>query len=189
MVDLNKIIQAKRTIANFVRNTELYESKKLSVLSGAKVFVKRENLQRTGAYKIRGAYNKIAHLSEEQKQGGVIAASAGNHAQGVALSAREFGVRAVIVMPESTPLLKVIGTKNLGAEVILKGNNFDEAYAYAVEYANENNLVFVHPFNDELIQAGQGTIALEMLESVPDLDYIVAPVGGGGLISGVASCA
>ena len=189
MVDLNKIIQAKRTIANFVRNTELYESKKLSVLSGAEVFVKRENLQRTGAYKIRGAYNKIAHLSEEQKQGGVIAASAGNHAQGVALSAREFGVRAVIVMPESTPLLKVIGTKNLGAEVILKGNNFDEAYAYAVEYANENNLVFVHPFNDELIQAGQGTIALEMLESVPDLDYIVAPVGGGGLISGVASCA
>ena len=115
MVDLNKIIQAKRTIANFVRNTELYESKKLSVLSGAEVFVKRENLQRTGAYKIRGAYNKIAHLSEEQKQGGVIAASAGNHAQGVALSAREFGVRAVIVMPESTPLLKVIGTKNLGA--------------------------------------------------------------------------
>ena len=189
MVDLNKIIQAKRTIANFVRNTELYESKKLSVLSGAEVFVKRENLQRTGAYKIRGAYNKIAHLSEEQKQGGVIAASAGNHAQGVALSAREFGVHAVIVMPESTPLLKVIGTKNLGAEVILKGNNFDEAYAYAVEYANENNLVFVHPFNDELIQAGQGTIALEMLESVPDLDYIVAPVGGGGLISGVASCA
>ena len=189
MVDLNKIIQAKRTIANFVRNTELYESKKLSVLSGAEVFVKRENLQRTGAYKIRGAYNKIAHLSDEQKQGGVIAASAGNHAQGVALSAREFGVRAVIVMPESTPLLKVIGTKNLGAEVILKGNNFDEAYAYAVEYANENNLVFVHPFNDELIQAGQGTIALEMLESVPDLDYIVAPVGGGGLISGVASCA
>lgn len=189
MVDLNKIIQAKRTISSFVRCTELYESKKLSELCGASVYLKRENLQRTGAYKIRGAYNKIAHLSEAEKKKGVIAASAGNHAQGVALSAREFGVRAVIVMPESTPLLKVAGTRSLGAEVVLKGNNFDEAYAYACEYAKENGLIFVHPFNDELVQAGQGTIALEMLETVPNLDYIIAPVGGGGLISGVASCA
>jgi len=189
MVDLNKIIQAKRTIANFATNTEFTQSKKLSKSLGAEIFLKRENLQRTGAYKIRGAYNKIAHLNEKEKAQGVIAASAGNHAQGVAASAAEFGIKAVIVMPEATPLLKVSGTRELGADIVLKGNNFDEAYSFALKYAKENNLIFVHPFDDPFVQAGQGTIALEMLENVPDLDYIVVPVGGGGLISGVSSCA
>ncbi|MSN97054.1 threonine ammonia-lyase [Campylobacter sp. FMV-PI01] len=189
MVDLNKIVQAKRTIANFIETTPFAKSSKLSECFSANVFLKEENLQRTGAYKIRGAYNMIANLSDEDKKNGVIAASAGNHAQGVAISAREFGIRAVIVMPEATPLLKVAGTKALGAEVILKGDNFDEAYAWAIDYANKKGLVFVHPFDNVFVQAGQGTIALEMLEDVPNLDYIVIPVGGGGLASGVASCA
>lgn len=189
MVDLNKIIQAKRTIANFVVKTTFARSTRLSLKFGANIYLKSENLQKTGAYKIRGAYNKLANLTKEEQERGVVAASAGNHAQGVAISAAHFGIRAVIVMPEATPLLKVSGTKALGAEVILKGDNFDEAYAYALEYTKEHNMVFVHPFDDEFVQAGQGTIALEMLEEVPDLDYIVVPVGGGGLISGIASCA
>ena len=189
MVDLNKIIQAKRTISGFVDETPFAVSNELSKNYNANVFLKEENLQKTGAYKIRGAYNMISNLSQEEKAKGVIAASAGNHAQGVAISAREFGIRAVIVMPEATPLLKVSGTKALGAEVILKGDNFDEAYEYANEYAKEYSLTFVHPFDNIFVQAGQGTTALEMLDAVPDLDYIVAPVGGGGLISGVASCA
>ncbi|EFS6391767.1 threonine ammonia-lyase, partial [Campylobacter jejuni] len=148
-----------------------------------------ENLQITGAYKIRGAYNKIANLSTEQKQHGVIAASAGNHAQGVAISAKKFSIKAVIVMPESTPLLKVSATKALGAEVILRGDNFDEAYAFATSYAKENNLSFIHPFEDEFVMAGQGTLMLEMLDEISDLDMIIAPVGGGGLISGISSTA
>lgn len=153
------------------------------------VFLKCENLQKTGAYKIRGAYNTIANLTKEQKQAGVIAASAGNHAQGVAISAKKFGIEAVIVMPEATPLLKVSATKNLGAKVILKGDNFDEAYAYALNYAKEHHLNFIHPFENESIIAGQGTLMLEMLDEISDLDMILAPVGGGGLISGVASAA
>ena len=189
MVNLNKIIQAKRTISGFIDKTPFAFSSNLSEISGAKVWLKEENLQRTGAYKIRGAYNKIANLNEEERAKGVVAASAGNHAQGVAISAREFNVPATIVMPESTPLLKVQGTKSLGAQVILKGDNFDEAYAYAVEYAKENGLNFIHPFDDEYVMAGQGTVGLEMLDEIADLDIIVTPVGGGGLISGVASCA
>ncbi|PSM52641.1 threonine deaminase [Campylobacter blaseri] len=189
MVDLKSIMQAKRTINGFVEKTPFVISTKLSKRFKTEVYLKSENLQRTGAYKIRGAYNMISHLSDEQKSHGVIAASAGNHAQGVAISAREFCIRAVIVMPEATPLLKVSGTKNLGAEVILKGDNFDEAYSYALEYAKENNLTFVHPFDNEYVQAGQGTIALEMFEDVEDLDCLIIPVGGGGMISGVASCA
>ncbi|MBP3207137.1 MAG: threonine ammonia-lyase [Campylobacter sp.] len=189
MVDLNKIVQAKRTISGFVNKTPFALSPKMSKTYEAEIYLKNENLQKTGAYKIRGAFNKIAHLSEEEKAKGVIAASAGNHAQGVAISAKHFGVRAVIIMPEATPLLKVSGTKALGGEVILKGDNFDEAYAYALEYAKEQGLTFVHPFDDEFVQAGQGTIALEMLEDVADLEYLVVPVGGGGLVSGVASCA
>ncbi|MBR7048142.1 MAG: threonine ammonia-lyase [Campylobacter sp.] len=189
MVDLNKIVQAKRTISGFVNKTPFALSPKMSKTYEAEIYLKNENLQKTGAYKIRGAFNKIAHLSEEEKANGVICASAGNHAQGVAISAKHFGVRAVIIMPEATPLLKVSGTKALGGEVILKGDNFDEAYAYALEYAKEQGLTFVHPFDDEFVQAGQGTIALEMLEDVADLEYLVVPVGGGGLVSGVASCA
>ncbi|CZE48211.1 threonine ammonia-lyase [Campylobacter geochelonis] len=189
MVDLNKIVQAKRTIANFVNKTPFVLATKLSKIYESEVYLKKENLQRTGAYKIRGAYNKIANLSKEEKAKGVVCASAGNHAQGVAISAREFGIKAVIIMPEATPLLKVSGVRELGASIILKGDNFDEAYAYALEFAKESEMVFIHPFDDEFVQAGQGTIALEMLEDAPELDYIIVPVGGGGLISGVASCA
>lgn len=189
MISLNKIIQAKRNIDGFVAKTPFGFAPKLSKITDAQIYLKKENLQITGAYKVRGAFNKIANLDEEAKKSGVVAASAGNHAQGVAISAKHFGVRAIIIMPEAAPLSKVAGTKALGAEVILKGDNFDEAYAYALEYAKENNMSFIHPFDDELVQAGQGTIALEMLDEVSDLDYIVVPVGGGGLISGVASCA
>lgn len=189
MISLNKIIQAKRSIDGFVAKTPFGYAPKLSKIAGASIYLKKENLQITGAYKVRGAFNKIANLDENAKKSGVVAASAGNHAQGVAISAKHFGVRAIIIMPEAAPLSKVAGTKALGAEVILKGDNFDEAYAYALEFAKDNNMSFIHPFDDELVQAGQGTIALEMLDEVSDLDYIVVPVGGGGLISGVASCA
>ncbi|WP_086252355.1 threonine ammonia-lyase [Campylobacter devanensis] len=189
MISLNKIIQAKRNIDGFVAKTPFGFAPKLSKIAGADIYLKKENLQITGAYKVRGAFNKIANLDENAKKCGVVAASAGNHAQGVAISAKHFGVKAIIIMPEAAPLSKVSGTKALGAEVILKGDNFDEAYAYALEYAKENNMSFIHPFDDELVQAGQGTIALEMLDEVSDLDYMVVPVGGGGLISGVASCA
>lgn len=189
MISLNKIIQAKRNIDGFVAKTPFGFAPKLSKIAGADIYLKKENLQITGAYKVRGAFNKIANLDENAKKCGVVAASAGNHAQGVAISAKHFGVKAIIIMPEAAPLSKVSGTKALGAEVILKGNNFDEAYAYALEYAKENNMSFIHPFDDELVQAGQGTIALEMLDEVSNLDYMVVPVGGGGLISGVASCA
>lgn len=189
MVELNKIYQAKQKIADFVLKTPFVHSSFLSEFLETDVFLKCENLQKTGAYKIRGAYNTIANLTKEQKQAGVIAASAGNHAQGVAISAKKFGIEAVIVMPEATPLLKVSATKNLGAKVILKGDNFDEAYAYALDYAKEHHLNFIHPFENESIIAGQGTLMLEMLDEISDLDMILAPVGGGGLISGVASAA
>ncbi|HEC1770376.1 TPA: threonine ammonia-lyase [Campylobacter lari] len=189
MVELNKIYQAKQKIADFVLKTPFVHSSFLSEFLETDVFLKCENLQKTGAYKIRGAYNTIANLTKEQKQAGVIAASAGNHAQGVAISAKKFGIKSVIVMPEATPLLKVSATKNLGAKVILKGDNFDEAYAYALNYAKEHHLNFIHPFENESIIAGQGTLMLEMLDEISDLDMILAPVGGGGLISGVASAA
>ena len=189
MISLNRSIQAKRNIDGFVAKTPFGFAPRLSKIADAQIYLKKENLQITGAYKVRGAFNKIANLDEEAKKSGVVAASAGNHAQGVAISAKHFGVKAIIIMPEAAPLSKVAGTKALGAEVILKGDNFDEAYAYALEYAKENNMSFIHPFDDELVQAGQGTIALEMLDEVSDLDYMVVPVGGGGLISGVASCA
>ena len=143
-------------------------------------------LQITGAFKIRGAYNKIASLNDDERRCGVVAASAGNHAQGVALSAKEFGIKAVIVMPDSTPLTKINGVKHYGAEVVLHGSNYDEAYAYALELAKENFFTFVHPFEDDEVIAGQGTVALDILDSCKDLDAIVIPVGGGGLISGMA---
>ena len=137
MIELNKIYQAKQKIADFALKTPLSHSHFLSDICNAKIYLKNENLQRTGAYKIRGAYNKIANLSESQKKNGVIAASAGNHAQGVAISAKNFGIKSTIVMPESTPLLKVSATKNLGAEVILKGDNFDESFDFAIKYAKK----------------------------------------------------
>ncbi|MCR6587255.1 threonine ammonia-lyase [Campylobacter insulaenigrae] len=189
MIELNKIYQAKQKISEFILKTPFVHSSFLSDFLHTDIFLKCENLQKTGAYKIRGAYNAIANLSEKQKAQGVIAASAGNHAQGVAISAKKFGIKAVIVMPEATPLLKVSATKNLDAQVILKGDNFDEAYAFALNYAKQYNLNFIHPFENENIMAGQGTLMLEMLDEVSDLDMILVPVGGGGLISGIASAA
>ena len=187
MIPLSEIIEAKKKINGVVNKTPLAEAPLLSQRVDAKVYLKKENLQITGAYKIRGAYNKISSLNDEEKKRGVIAASAGNHAQGVAYSAKAFGVPATIIMPEATPLLKVVGTKALGAEVVLKGENYDEAYEYALKYSKENNLTFIHPFKDDKVMAGQGTVALEMYDEVDDLDMILVPIGGGGLISGIGS--
>ncbi|NPA73707.1 MAG: threonine ammonia-lyase [Epsilonproteobacteria bacterium] len=187
MIPLSEIMKAKKKINGIVNKTPFAFAPLLTEKVGTNVYLKKENLQITGAYKIRGAYNKIASLSKDEKQRGVIAASAGNHAQGVAYSASRFNVPSTIIMPEATPLLKVVGTKALGAEVILKGSNYDEAYEYAVTYAKENSLTFIHPFKDKKIMAGQGTVALEMYDEIDDLDMILVPIGGGGLISGVAS--
>ncbi len=187
MVDIKKIYEAKERIKDVVVDTPFSYAPHLSEVASCEVYLKKENLQVTGAFKIRGAYNKIASLSDEQRACGVIAASAGNHAQGVALSASKFGIKAVIVMPESTPLTKVNGVKHFGAEVILAGSNYDEAYAYAREYGEKYSLTFVHPFEDEAVIAGQGTVALDILEKCEDLDAVLIPVGGGGLIAGMAS--
>jgi len=187
MIPISEIIKAKKKINGVVNKTPFAYAPLLAQRVEAEVFLKKENLQITGAYKIRGAYNKISSLSKEEKKKGVIAASAGNHAQGVAYSAKVFGVPSTIIMPEATPLLKVVGTKALGAEVILKGENYDEAYEFAMTFAKENSLTFIHPFKDDKIIAGQGTVALEMYDEIDDLDMILVPIGGGGLISGVAS--
>ncbi len=186
MLDIKKIYEARERIKGIVVKTPFSYSPYLSEVSSCEVYLKKENLQITGAFKIRGAYNKIASLSEAQKSCGVVAASAGNHAQGVALSASKFGIRAVIIMPESTPLTKVNGVKYYGAEVILAGTNYDEAYAYALDYGEKNSLTFVHPFEDEEVIHGQGTLALDILDSCNSIDAVVIPVGGGGLISGMA---
>lgn len=186
MLDIDKIYEAKERIKDIVVDTPFSAAPFLSEASGCDVYLKKENLQVTGAFKIRGAYNKIASLSDEQKACGVVAASAGNHAQGVALSASRFGIKAVIVMPDSTPLTKVNGVRHFGAEVILRGANYDEAYAYAISYGEEHSLTFVHPFEDDVVMAGQGTVALDILEKCEDLDAVLIPVGGGGLISGMA---
>jgi len=187
LISLQTIEDAKKRIENVVVNTPFSHAPHLSELSGCEVYLKKENLQNTGAFKLRGAYNKIATLSEQERSSGVVAASAGNHAQGVAFSANKFGIKAVIIMPESTPLTKVNGVKHFGAEVILCGANYDEAYAYALEYGAKNQLTFVHPFEDVEVMAGQGTVALEILEQSKGLDAILIPVGGGGLIAGMAS--
>ena len=187
VIELSEIVQARRLISDVVAKTPFVYAPLLSERTEANIFLKKENLQLTGAYKIRGAFNKIASLSDEEKNAGVVAASAGNHAQGVGFSARHFGIKAVIIMPEATPLLKVTGTKALGAEVILYGDNYDEAYAYALKYAKENGLTFIHPFEDEKVIAGQGTVGLEMIDEVKNLDTILVPIGGGGLITGISS--
>lgn len=187
MIALEKIEQAHQRIKDVVVHTPFSYAPFLSGESGVEVFLKKENLQMTGAFKLRGAFNKIASLSDAERAQGVVAASAGNHAQGVAYSAQHFGIKAVIIMPDSTPLTKVNGVRHFGAEVILAGGNYDEAYAYATKYGEENGLVFVHPFEDEEVIAGQGTVALEILEEAGDLDAVIVPVGGGGLISGVAA--
>ncbi len=187
MLNIEKIYKAQERIKEIVIDTPFSYAPNLSKVAECEVFLKKENLQITGAFKIRGAYNKIASLTEEERFCGVVAASAGNHAQGVALSASKFGIKAVIIMPESTPLTKINGVKEFGAEVILAGSNYDEAYAYATKYGEEKSLTFVHPFEDEEVMAGQGTVALDILEKAPNLDAVIIPVGGGGLIAGMAT--
>jgi len=187
VITLEQIETARERIRGVVARTPFAYAPLLSQMSNCEVYLKKENLQNTGAFKLRGAFNKIASLSDAERAKGVVAASAGNHAQGVAFSAKHFGCRAVIVMPEATPLTKVNGVKFYGAEVILAGSNYDEAYAYATRYGAEQGLVFVHPFADDEVIAGQGTVALEILEELPSLDTILVPVGGGGLISGMAA--
>lgn len=187
MIDLETIYKAHERIKGVVVETPFAYAPRLSEQCDIEVYLKNENLQVTGAFKIRGAYNKIASLSDVERACGVIAASAGNHAQGVAMAAQMFNSKALIVMPDSTPLTKINGVRYYGAEVILAGSNYDEAYAYASAYGAEHGMVFVHPFADEAVMAGQGTIAIEMIDQISDLDAIVIPVGGGGLISGMAS--
>ncbi|MFA5214496.1 threonine ammonia-lyase [Sulfuricurvum sp.] len=187
MIDLETIYKAHERIKGVVVETPFAYAPRLSEQCGIEVYLKNENLQVTGAFKIRGAYNKIASLSDKERSCGVIAASAGNHAQGVAMAAQMFNSKALIVMPDSTPLTKINGVRYYGAEVILAGNNYDEAYAYASSYGTAHGMVFVHPFADEAVMAGQGTIAIEMIDQIKDLDAIIIPVGGGGLISGMAS--
>jgi len=186
MLDLNKIKKAYERVSGVVHRTPFAYAPILSELSGYEVYLKKENLQRTGAFKLRGAFNKIASLVENGEKNGVVAASAGNHAQGVAFASKYFNIEATIVMPESTPLTKIQGVKEFGANVILHGGNYDEAYAYAVTFGEEHNYTFVHPFTDDEVMAGQGTVSLEMFEEIKDLDALVVPVGGGGLIAGMS---
>ncbi len=185
-VTLSDIQKARELLKNVICETELNHSISASKLLGSDVYLKFENTQRTGSFKFRGAYNKISSLTPEQKKNGVVASSAGNHAQGVALSATLAGVKSTIVMPVTAPLSKYSATKAYGAEVILKGEIYDDAYEHARMLEKEKGFTFVHPYQDEYVIAGQGTIGLEVMERLPDLDTIVVPIGGGGLISGIA---
>jgi threonine dehydratase len=189
MLGLPEIRQAAARVQGQVLNTPCVESKTLSEIAGCQVFLKFENLQFTASFKERGACNKLAQLSDKEKQGGVVAMSAGNHAQGVAYHAQRLGLRAVIVMPRFTPGVKVERTRSFGAEIVLHGDTLEEASAHALALAREQGLAFVHPYDDEAIIAGQGTVGIEMLEAVPQLDTIVVAVGGGGLIAGIAAAA
>lgn len=189
MHKLYDFMEARERLGTVTVKTKLIHSDVFSEESGNDVYIKPENLQRTGSFKVRGAYNKICKLTEDEKKRGVIAASAGNHAQGVALAAQRLGIKATIVMPQHTPLIKVEATKRYGAEVVLAGEVYDDAYKKACELQEANGYVFVHPFNDEDVLEGQGTIALEVLEELPDTDIMLVPVGGGGLIAGVAAAA
>lgn len=189
MLTLEKFEQASELVKNITNPTKLVYSEYLSRETNGKIYLKPENMQETGAYKVRGAYYKISTLSEEARQKGLITASAGNHAQGIAYAAQKFGCKAVIVMPTVTPLIKVNRTKNYGAEVILYGDVYDDSCEYALKLAEEKGYTFVHPFDDEDIAAGQGSIAMEIVQELPTVDYILVPVGGGGLITGVATLA
>ena len=189
MLTLDKFEEASEIVKKATQETKLIYSKYFSEQTGNKVYLKPENMQTTGAYKVRGAYYKISTLSEEERQKGLITASAGNHAQGVAYAAKEFGAKAVIVMPTTTPLIKVNRTKSYGAEVVLYGDVYDEACAYALELAEKEGYTFIHPFDDPAVATGQGTIAMEIIKELPLVDYILVPIGGGGLATGVSTLA
>ena len=186
MLTLEKFEQASELVKKVTLPTKLVYSEYLSEQTGGKVYLKPENMQNTGAYKVRGAYFKISTLTDEERERGLIAASAGNHAQGVAFAAKKFGCKATIVMPTTTPLIKVNRTKNYGADVILHGDVYDEACEYAKQLAKENGLTFVHPFDDLDVVTGQGTIAMEIVQELPTVDYILVPIGGGGLSTGIS---
>ena len=181
--------EAQVRLKGIAQKTGLSYSNSVSHVAGCQVYLKMENLQRTGSFKLRGAYNKVAALTDEERAKGVIAASAGNHAQGVALAATSYGCKSIVCMPKHAPLMKIAATKGYGAEVVLHGDFFDEAAAKAQELSDKFGYTYVHPFNDPYVMAGQGTIALEVLEQLPDADAIVVPIGGGGLISGIAVAA
>ena len=189
MLTLEKFEEASEIVKQVTSETKLMYSEFLSNQTGNKVYLKPENMQLTGAYKLRGAYYKISTLSPEEREKGLITASAGNHAQGVAYAAKKYGVKAVIVMPTTTPLMKVNRTKSYGAEVILKGDVYDEACEYAYQLAEENGYTFIHPFDDPTVATGQGTIAMEIFKEQPLVDIILVPIGGGGLATGVSTLA
>ncbi|HIV13834.1 MAG: threonine ammonia-lyase [Clostridiales bacterium] len=189
MLTLDKFEEASEIVKQVTQETKLIYSDYFSKSTGNKVYFKPENMQRTGAYKLRGAYYKISTLSQEERDKGLITASAGNHAQGVAYAAKAYGAKAVIVMPTTTPLIKVERTKSYGAEVVLYGDVYDEACDYALKLAQENGYTFIHPFDDLAVATGQGTIAMEIIKELPLVDYILVPVGGGGLATGVSTLA
>ena len=184
MLTIDSVYQAQETLKAVARKTDVIHAPKLC--EGTDLYLKTENLQITGSFKVRGAYYKMARLSEEEKARGVVACSAGNHAQGVALAAQKNGIKAVICLPDGAPISKVEATKSYGAEVCLVEGVYDDAYQKALTLRDEKGYTFIHPFNDEDVIAGQGTIALELLEQLPDLDAVLVPIGGGGLISGIA---
>ena len=189
MLTLEKFEEATEIVHQVTRETKLLYSKVFSDRYGNKIYLKPENMQYTGAYKLRGAYYKISTLSEEEKTKGLITASAGNHAQGVAYAAKAYGVKATIVMPTTTPLIKVERTKSYGVETVLYGDNYDEACAHAYELADEHGYTFIHPFDDLAVATGQGTIAMEIIQELTLVDYILVPIGGGGLATGVSTLA
>ena len=189
MLTLDRFEEASERLSRVLLETKLVYSDYFSEQTGGKVYFKPENMQFTGAYKIRGAYYKISCLTPEERERGIISASAGNHAQGVAYAAKLIGAKAVIVMPTSTPLIKVNRTKGYGAEVILHGEVYDDACAYALQLAEEKGYTFIHPFNDETVATGQGTVAMEIIKELPTVDYILVPIGGGGLCCGVSTLA
>lgn len=189
MLTLEKFEEATEVVHRVAKETKLLYSEILSQQVGNKVYFKPENMQHTGAYKIRGAYYKISTLTPEERGKGLITASAGNHAQGVAYAAKAYGCKATIVMPTTTPLMKVERTKSYGAEVLLHGDVYDEACEYAYQLAEENGYTFIHPFNDLAVATGQGTIAMEIIQELPLVDYILVPIGGGGLATGVSALA
>ncbi|MBO5056088.1 MAG: threonine ammonia-lyase, partial [Lachnospiraceae bacterium] len=189
MLTLEKFEEASEVVKKVTQETKLVYSDFYSAQTGNKVFLKPENMQFTGAYKLRGAYYKLSTLSDEERAKGLITASAGNHAQGVAYAAKCYGVKAVIVMPTTTPLIKVNRTKSYGAEVVLYGDVYDEACEHAYELAEKNGYTFIHPFDDLAVATGQGTIAMEIFKELPLVDYILVPVGGGGLATGVSTLA